>query len=393
MSSSNTPQQATAKSRAWLVWIILSFLLVIIAGVAFYQATRQAIRHNATGASDDNLITVTIRDKQCHPNDITVPAGRTTFKIVNASDRGLEWEILDGVMVIDERENIAPGFSQTLKVKLNPGVFQITCGLLSSPRGTLTVTPSAQSEAEAAKPPITHFISALAEYMVYQNIQATELVQTTAGLNNALAAGNLPLAQEKLLAAHRLYKRIQPMTELLGDLDSKIDARVILFDKKEQDPAFTGFYRLEHLLLEQRDIRSAIPFGKQLTSDIADLQQRLDAMDILPEKLIGGASRLLRRTADNLPSDTANAATLSASIEGVREGTLRIYTLLQPLLTKASANLDKHMTAQFYRLEEQVTALSKENGTISDAQRQQLSDTITQLSADFQQMNSALGLE
>ena len=30
-------------------------------------------------------------------------------------------------MVVDERENIAPGFSQTLTVKLQPGEFDITC--------------------------------------------------------------------------------------------------------------------------------------------------------------------------------------------------------------------------------------------------------------------------
>ncbi len=55
------------------------------------------------------------------PNAITVPAGRSTFTIVNNSDRALEWEILDGVMVVEERENIVPGFSQTLQAKLKAG--------------------------------------------------------------------------------------------------------------------------------------------------------------------------------------------------------------------------------------------------------------------------------
>jgi iron uptake system component EfeO len=73
-------------------------------------------------------VTVTIHPNACEPNEITVPAGRTTFTIVNQSNRALEWEILDGVMVVEERENIAPGFSQTMTVKLQPGEFAITCG-------------------------------------------------------------------------------------------------------------------------------------------------------------------------------------------------------------------------------------------------------------------------
>ena len=68
-----------------------------------------------------------------------MPAGKTTFKIKNASTRRLEWEILKGVMVVEERENIVPGFVQSLTATLDPGTYEMTCGLLSNPKGTLTV--------------------------------------------------------------------------------------------------------------------------------------------------------------------------------------------------------------------------------------------------------------
>jgi iron uptake system EfeUOB component EfeO/EfeM len=55
---------------------------------------------------------VAINAKSCEPNELTVPAGRSIFEIVNNSDRTVEWEILDGVMVLEERENIAPGSSR-----------------------------------------------------------------------------------------------------------------------------------------------------------------------------------------------------------------------------------------------------------------------------------------
>jgi iron uptake system component EfeO len=56
--------------------------------------------------SDPVLVVVT--DKGCEPEALTVAAGKTTFKIRNQSERALEWEILNGVIVVEERENILP---------------------------------------------------------------------------------------------------------------------------------------------------------------------------------------------------------------------------------------------------------------------------------------------
>ena len=50
----------------------------------------------------DGAILVTVTDETCEPAELTVPAGKATFRIHNASERPLEWEILDGVMVVAE---------------------------------------------------------------------------------------------------------------------------------------------------------------------------------------------------------------------------------------------------------------------------------------------------
>ncbi len=63
-------------------------------------------------------------------------AGTPTFTIHNTSQQAIEWEILDGVMVVAERENIAPGFTVALTPRLDPGSYQMTCGLLSNPRAS-----------------------------------------------------------------------------------------------------------------------------------------------------------------------------------------------------------------------------------------------------------------
>ncbi|KJV33907.1 hypothetical protein VI06_01230 [Aquitalea magnusonii] len=85
------------------------------------------------------VVNVGVNDEACEPMQLTVKRGKTQFLIKNNSARAVEWEILKGVYVVEERENIAPGFSQKLTAKLEPGKYEMTCGLLSNPHGVLIV--------------------------------------------------------------------------------------------------------------------------------------------------------------------------------------------------------------------------------------------------------------
>lgn len=89
---------------------------------------------------DVKEVPVTVTDTGCEPSQLTVDAGRTTFVITNKSSKALEWEILEGVMVVEERENIAPGFVQKLGAELKAGEYVMTCGLRSNPKGKIVVT-------------------------------------------------------------------------------------------------------------------------------------------------------------------------------------------------------------------------------------------------------------
>jgi iron uptake system component EfeO len=95
-----------------LRWAVAGSVIVMIAaGGLFYYAAQMAA---AKRQANRDQVLVTIASHSCEPNALTVPAGRASFHIVNRSDRAVEWEILDGVLVIEERENIAPGLSQVI---------------------------------------------------------------------------------------------------------------------------------------------------------------------------------------------------------------------------------------------------------------------------------------
>ena len=185
-------------------------------------------------------VAVTITDKGCEPNTLSVPAGKTTFKIKNQSKRAVEWEILDGVMVVEERENIIPGFVQSLTADLKAGQYQMTCGLLTNPKGVLTVTAAATS-ASAREPSALDLVGPLAEYKVYVAKEVGDLVEQTKRFAEAVKAGKLDEARNLYAPTRQHYERIEPVAELFSDLDKSMDARA---DDFETERRRSGLRRL-----------------------------------------------------------------------------------------------------------------------------------------------------
>ena len=213
-------------------------------------------------AADVRQVKITVNDKQCDPMALTVPAGKTQFVVHNASQKGLEWEILKGVMVVEERENIAPGFTQKMTANLEPGEYDMTCGLLSNPKGKLTVT--AEGAATATKPDAMALVGPIAEYKVYVTQQVGELVSHTKAFTEAIKKGDLKKAQSLYASTRVYYERIEPIAELFSDLDGSIDAREDDFEKKAEDPNFTGFHRLEKILFADKTTKGTEQFADKL---------------------------------------------------------------------------------------------------------------------------------
>ncbi|MBN2992214.1 cupredoxin domain-containing protein, partial [Pseudomonas cedrina subsp. fulgida] len=281
---SNPTHQPAPPPRA-LRWAVAGSVVVMIAaGGLFYYAS-----HLAAGKRQANHdeIAVTIHGHACEPNELSVPAGRASFRIINRSERAVEWEILDGVLVVEERENIAPGLSQVINANLLPGDYAITCGLLSNPRGTLHVTPTAASDAQAkAKPSMVAFIGPLSEFRVYLSSQGSALIKAATALQHAIDAGDLAQAQTLYVPAREAYQRLAPASQRLAQLDNAINARADYFEKREQDPAFSGFHRLEYSLFQQRSLDGLAPIAQRLVTDVTALKGQLLAQSLQPEQLV-----------------------------------------------------------------------------------------------------------
>lgn len=395
MTKPQSPKPAAPFSRNLVrAVLVAAILLVLAAGAAFYYASQ--VSDKSRHADAEGKVQIVVNAKSCDPNELTVPAGRTVFEIINKSDRSVEWEILDGVMVLEERENIAPGFKQTISAKLSPGEYQITCGLLSNPRGKLTVTPSASSEAEKGKLPLTAFLGALAEYQIYLATEVAEFQKAAGTLADAVSSGNIEAAQAAYAPAREAYARIAPVSEAFSDLDTAINARADFFEKREQDPEFGGLHRIEYGLFEQKSLDGLEPVAAKLVKDAAGLKDRIRALRISPDRMLAGTSSALNRFASTAgdAGDDRYAHTDLQVFAGLVEGSAKTADVLRPIIIKVDPKAFEGVDAQVASVK---TLLAADNGkaynALSSDEKAKIKDGATALADQFSKLRDQLGLD
>ncbi|OAT34346.1 ferrous iron transport periplasmic protein [Buttiauxella brennerae ATCC 51605] len=352
----------------------------------------------AVQAADVPQVKVTVTDKQCEPMNITVNAGKTQFIVQNNSQKALEWEILKGVMVVEERENIAPGFSQKMTANLQAGEYDMTCGLLSNPKGKLIV--KAVGDQAAPKNDLMALTGPITEYKAYVTAQVVELVKGTKAFTDAVKAGDIEKAKSLYAPTRQYYERIEPIAELFSDLDGSIDAREDDYEQKANDPKFTGFHRLEKALFGDNSTKGMEKYAVQLNSDVLDLQTRISELAFPPSKVVGGAAGLIEEVAASKISGEEDRYShtdlwdFQANVDGAQ----KIVNLLRPLLTKDNAPLLAKVDANFKKVDTILAKYRTKDGfetydKLTDADRNALKGPVTALAEDLSQLRGVLGLD
>ncbi|MEF2070873.1 iron uptake system protein EfeO [Consotaella aegiceratis] len=376
-----------APSRRWLMaGVVGAAVLVVAGGAAFYYASLHS--DNGKSAGD---VEVAVTASACEPNELTVPAGKRSFEIVNRSDRPVEWEIIDGVMVVAERENIAPGFRQTVSARLVPGEYEITCGLLSNPRGVLRVTPSGEADqAQGQQPTLRAYLGPLAEYKVFLAMQGSAMVKDAEKLAEAIKAGDLDKARSLYEPARLPYKRVEPIAVRFADLQHRIDPVADYLEGREADPAFTGYHRLEYGLFSQQSLAGLEPIASGLIDDLTALKDRLRGQKLRPSLLIDSAAGMARQLGEGRleQGEERYAGTDLAGVEANLAGIRKIVDLLVPVVEPASPDAAKAVQAKLTGVE---ALLAKEKSGSGFAPYDQVSQTDRDaLIRAFQELADAL---
>ncbi|WP_065569821.1 iron uptake system protein EfeO [Microbacterium oleivorans] len=256
-----------------------------------------------------DALTVTSTDTSCDVSTATAKSGTLTFAVSNESSQVSEFYLLaeDGLRIIGEVENIAPGAERTLTVVAQPGRYKTLCkpGMVGEGvgRADFSVTGGAVTatgdDAEQKQ-------KAVDLYAAFVKDQVEQLVPAVDAFTTAYESGRDDDARARFPTVRAFYERIEPVAESLGDLDPRIDYREV--DAVAEDLDWTGFHRIEKdLWVPRKDALNAdgetpawqdwapsttaerATYGDKLVADVGELndyvhsekfQQALDAQGV-----------------------------------------------------------------------------------------------------------------
>lgn len=180
-------------------------------------------------------------------------------------------------------------------------VALVLAGCSSGDSGSTTESSASSSASEtstsAAAAPSPALQKAADDYKAYAVAQSEELVKVVKVFTDAVRAGDVKAAQAAYAPSRQPWERIEPIAGLVEHTDAKTDSRVDDFANVD-DPAFTGWHRIEYLIFEKNTTEGAAQFADQLDADIANLAKQLPTVEVKPLDVANGAAELIEEVSE-----------------------------------------------------------------------------------------------
>lgn len=244
-----------------------------------------------TPAAASDTFAVSASDTACDVSAATATSGTVAFEVTNSGSDVTEFYLLaaDGLRIVGEAENIAPGASRTLTVVAQPGEYVTVCkpGMVGDGVGRAAFTVSGE-KVQIDGPDAEQKQQAVDLYAAFVKDQVSQLVPQVDAFVTAYESGDDEAARAAYPQVRAYYERIEPIAEALGDLDPRIDYREV--DAVAEGRDWTGFHRIEKdLWVPAQDALNAdgetpawqdwapsttqerAAYGDQLIADVAEL--------------------------------------------------------------------------------------------------------------------------
>lgn len=313
-------------------------------------------------AAADGAISVTSTDDTCEVSAAKAPAGTLKFDVSNEGSKVTEFYLLgeDGLRILGEVENIAPGLNRTLTVTAPEGKYFTACkpGMVGDGvRGDFTVTASENGEEVSAKDSQLA-AEATTQYASYVKDQTEQLQAGTKKFAQAYTDGDDEKARALYAKVRMHWERIEPVAESFGDLDPKLDLRETDLEDGQE---WTGWHLLEKDLWPPKgdDKTKALSdserkkYADMLVADTKVLYDRTRDMTFTPDQLSNGAKELLDEVATGKVTGEEEVWShtdlwdFQANVDGARIA----YEDLQPLVAKRDSDLDQTLKTRFKELQ------------------------------------------
>lgn len=348
--------------------------------------------------ADAEAITVTATDSTCDISGNSAETGNTTFSITNNGSKVTEFYVFGaGDRVMGEVENVGPGLTRQLIVNLaEAGTYHTACkpGMVGNGiRSEFVVT----GDSVAATDQDGRLTEAADGYKRYVDSQLTALQETVTAFVASIKAGDVIAAKAQYPLTRTYYERIEPIAESFpDDLDPRIDLREV-----DVEPGWnwTGFHRLEKDLWVQGLQPDTNAIADQLVADIQELADGVAAPDFVvdPIQVAGGAQTLLdeiARTKITGEEDVFSHTDLY-DFQANADGSQAAIASLRPILDDRNPELAARIDQRFADLDAELAQFRQGDGfvsyeTVTEPQRQALSQKIDALSAEVSQVQGVV---
>ena len=120
------------------------------------------------------------------------------------------------------------------------------------------------------------FSKEVSEYKAYVIAEIDELLAKTTEFVDKIKAGDVKSAKRLYALSRMHYERSEPIAEIFGELDPKIDARLAdLQEDGKGEKDWSGFHKIEKILWETDSTKGAEATGAQLLNDIKELRAKV----------------------------------------------------------------------------------------------------------------------
>lgn len=331
-----------------------------------------------SAAAKSTTVKVEINDEGC-PAKLTTKAGPTTFKVTNNGSGDVsEFEVLSGDRIIGEKENIAPGLNGEFSLTLKPGTYATKC-----PGGSKRATGKLVVQGSTATKLTPDGQAAVDQYRQYLIQQTAVLTAATKTFTAAVDSGDIEAAKAAYTPARVPYEAVEPVAEVFGDLDPRIDARAGDVPAKD----WGGYHFIEKALWKDNSLAAVTPkITADLNANVQTLQNLVQDVELQPAAIANGSVELLNEVSKSkiTGEEERYSHTDLVDFEANVQGAEAAYDAVKPILEKKNPKLVSELDAKFAAV---YTALQpyQTNGTyvlytdLTKADTQKLSQVIDSL--------------
>ena len=256
-------------------------------------------------------------------------------------------------------------------------------------------TQSAQDQTAISSSTTTDLSKETEAYKAWVSTQMDGLVSETEKFVALLNDGKVDEAKALYPHARMYFERSEPVAELFGDLDPRIDNREADLQAGE---TWTGYHAIEKILWTKNTTDGTQALGETLLVDVKELQAKIPSAEVTGDLMVQGSVDLLNEistskiTGEEEVFSHTDLYDFWANIEGAD----KIFEILSPKIAEKDPILVKTIREKFdavYALLNQHKVGDKDFKSyqeLSEADTKALADAINQLGEPLAQMGIIL---